>query len=43
MYFSCYHHRICTRLSLAWALLFLGALVMSADALQRCGCGTIAV
>jgi hypothetical protein len=30
MYFSCYHHRICTRLSLAWTLLFLGALVLNA-------------
>ncbi|MCL6541482.1 MAG: cellulose biosynthesis cyclic di-GMP-binding regulatory protein BcsB [Roseiflexus sp.] len=30
MRISCYHHRICTRLSLAWALLFLGALVVGA-------------
>jgi len=29
MYFSCYHHRICTRVSLAWALLFLSALMLS--------------
>jgi hypothetical protein len=29
MHFSCYHHRICTRVSLAWALLFLSALMLS--------------